>query len=101
MRKMMNSQVDPVDPDDTGKPIGPAAAAAAPPVARSEPPPASPIIGGAGKSASALSPGAGADIPNPMQAGPGVKKWAGRAGIGDREAIIGEKRKKRTMGRLA
>ena len=98
VRKMMNSQVDPVDPDDTGKPIGPGAAAAPPPpAARTEPPPDAAGQSGAGKPAAPLSPGRAAGIPNPLQPGGGVKKWAGRAGMGDRERIIGDKRKKRTM----
>lgn len=98
VRSMMNSKVSPLDPDTTGQPVGPAAAAAASPAAaRMEPPPETPGSGEAGIPAPMQSPGGGAGIPNPLQPGGGARKWAGRAGMGDRNAIIGEKRKKRTM----
>ena len=93
----MNYKVKPLDPDTTGQPT--AAAGAPKPAADREPPPVDrPEPGGA--PAPLLTPGGGAGIPNPLQRGGGAKKWAGRAGIGDRNAIIGEKRKKRTMRRL-
>lgn len=96
-RAPMDSKIDPLSPEDVGKKVGPAEASATPPAAAKREPPPDVADTNGGAPAPLLSPGLGAGLPNPMQPGGGVKKWAGRAGIGDRNKIIKERRKKRGL----